>query len=608
MPGIIGGYTKNIGSPVNDLMEKMILSMNREGLYRINRKVFEDSGVFLGRVSLGIFNEVEQPVSDHENRNSIIMHGEFYGNDSIGNDPQYFLSRYLQNGQGCLRELNGIFHGAIYNAASNELKLFNDRFGLQPLYYAMLPDGIIFAGEVKALLQEADVQRAPDYNAFADFFHFGQILGEKTLFRDIKLLPPGSILTYDLRSRRTTVTKYWDLEDAFVMKGMYDEGLDPEVVASCFVESVKQRTGNKNLLGLSLSGGLDSRGILAAMGENARGIHTYTLGLPGCADEKLAGRMSAVARTSHEFIRLDKEYLTDFEPMAMGMIELSDGMYHPHESTEMAALRYFKKAPFKILLRGHGGEIAKAALAHPVMVRPEVYNLQDGNSILEYIFKITNRVVRDLDIDSLFLAPFRDHMHESPIKSLHESCGSAANKLAPADVCIYYYINEHIRRQVVNSLAIFRTKIEVRMPYIDESLVCNILKLPVRHRNAGEIHRRIVKRCMSGLVSIPDANTGAPLDAGPLRLLVTDKVNSLLKKLSVKGFRHYTEFQRWHREGFRESSKKIIFSDRMENRNLYNMDYLRRVFDMHMSGQKDYGLLLGTVVGLELWYRAFVDR
>ena len=74
-----------------------------------------------------------------------------------------------------------------------------------------------------------------------------------------------------------------------------------------------------------------------------------------------------------------------------------------------------------------------------------------------------------------------------------------------------------------------------------------------------------------------------------------------------KGFRHYTEFQKWHREGFRKSSKDIIFSDQARQRDIYNVDYLEDVFEQHVTGAKDYGHLLGTMVGLELWFRRFVD-
>jgi len=113
---------------------------------------------------------------------------------------------------------------------------------------------------------------------------------------------------------------------------------------------------------------------------------------------------------------------------------------------------------------------------------------------------------------------------------------------------------------------------------------------------------------MPSLIKVPNSNTGAPLDAGPLRLFVTDKFNSLMKRLSVPGFRHYTEFNKWYRDVFKEISRRLIFHEKTRSRNLYDMDFLKEVFDIHMAGSKNYGRLLGTVVGIELWFRSFVDQ
>jgi len=606
MPGIFGAYRTE--ENVNDLMGKMALSMNPEGRFSVDRFTENQETMGIGRVSLGILNPIEQPVKDAENNCLIIFHGELYGRqNSSANDPEYVLQQYLEKGEQCASDLNGVFHFAIYDRRAEQIRLFSDKFGFQPLYYSLFDDCILFGAEVKALLEDERIPKNPDYQSFADFFRYGRILGQKTFFEDITLLAPGSVLTFNLRDSKTSLESYWQLDRLFVEKGNYNPGTSPEDVVSLLVESVNACGANKETLGISLSGGLDSRGILAGLGKDAEGIRTYTLGLPGCADQKLAEKIAGAAKTFHEFIELDQNYLEDFENMALRMIQLSDGMYHPYESTEMLSLEYFKRADFKISMRGHGGEIAKAALAYPVMVTLEVYSCSNAQDILNYIFNITNLVIRDIDHNKLFTPSLCDLMRDAARVSLEKSCGSVSESLAPADVCIYWYINEHIRREVVASLAIFRSQIEIRMPYIDEAYIKKLLELPVSERNQGEIHFKLIRRCMPELIRIPDSNTGAPLDAGPLRLLVTDKFNSLMKRLSVSGFRHYTESQRWYRERFKENTKKIIFSDRSRARNMYNMDTLNDVFEAHISGKKQYGHLLGTIVGMELWFRSFVD-
>ena len=607
MPGIFGLCDRNQIKNLPDIMEKMALSMSHDEEMCVDRFLAEDHSLFMGRVSLGIFNPVPQPVEDLTTGCRLIFHGELYGTHCAASDPEYVLQEYLDKGDQAANALQGIFHFAVHDRRTGQLKLFSDKFGLQPLYYTFKSAGFSFAGEVKALLNNELVSRSPDYQSFADFYHFGQVLGTKTLFGDIKLLPPGSVLTYDLRDDGVSLDQYWRLDDLFVENGAYDFKASPDETVSLLIEAIRRQSANKDMLGLSLSGGLDSRGILAGLGGDACGLHTYTLGQSGCADEKLAAMMAQVSQTDHDFIELDRLYIEDFHSMALSMVRLSDGLYHPHESTEMLALSYFQRAPFRVLLRGHGGEIAKAALAYPVMVTPQIHACSCGGETLAHILAVTNLVRQDIDPDTLFTRHVSEIIKSGPETSLQESCGAVSEKLAPADVCIYYYITEHIRRQVIASLEIFRSKIEIRMPYVDELYLKSLLKLPVRERNTGEIHRKLVQRCMPELVKIPNSNTGAPLDAGPLRLFVADKFNSLMKRLGAKGYRHYTEFQKWHRTGFKDSSEKIIFDAKTADRNIYNMDQLRSIFDIHVSGKKDYGHLLGTVVGLELWFREFVD-
>jgi asparagine synthase (glutamine-hydrolysing) len=608
MPGILGLYKKGSPEQANQLMEKMIRSMDAENRLRTDRFSEQNRGLCMGRVSLGIISAADQPVTNQEQNCFLMFHGELYGAKEQ-KAPEYVLKQYIEKGDACVSELNGIFHFSVYDRRTEQIKLFSDKFGLQPLYYSLNAEGILFAAEVKTILKDENFDKSPDNESFADFLHYGQILGQKTLFKNIKLLAPASVLTFNLEDFKVSLNKYRLLETLFVRKNSGDSKTSAKEVIPFLLDSILKRSENKEILGLSLSGGLDSRGILAGLGKNAEGLFTYTLGLPGCADQKLSAKMSHATKTRHEFVELDQSYLQDFETMAKEMIRLSDGMYHPHESTEMLALEYFKNtAKFKILLRGHGGEIAKAALAYPVMATSQVYSCRDSESVLNHIFNITNLVIRDIEPKKLFTPLFADVMQTSPMRSLRESCGSVSEILAPPDVCIYYYINEHIRRQVVASLDIFRTRIEIRMPYIDEAYIGNVLKLPVAARNRGEFHVEFIKKCMPELIKISDSNTGAPLDAGPLRLFLTDKFNSLMKRLSVTGFRHYTEFQKWHRDSFRENTRKIIFSEQAAARNLYNMDTLKSVFELHISGAKNYGHLLGTIVGLELWFRIFVDE
>lgn len=607
MPGLYGGYFNNSADCTNKLNEDMSRALAINAATHIDTYTDQQQGVFAGRVSIGVLNPTPQPVCSSDGKIRLLMHGELLAEDSPANEAQYLLERYLTEGFKCFGRIDGMFHAVIIDADKQKIHLVSDRFGLLPLYYSTFAGGMAYAGEVKALLSCPGVSREPDDHTIADFYHYGQALNNRTLFKHVHLLPPGSVLSYDLQSGHHDISNYWAIASLFKENGHYSTDTNLNSVTQSLGKAMNKNATMLSELGLSLSGGLDSRGILAGLRENSKGVATYTLGIPGCADESIANKMAILCDTRHDFVELDQSYIVNFEHMSNEMIRLSDGLYHPHESTEMLALDYFKKDPFKILLRGHGGEVAKAALAYPVMVKPEVHSYTQAHQVLDFIFGSTNLVLSSVSPDVFFTPEFAEIMKTAPRVSLEESCGDVATRLAPADVCLYYYIREHVRRQVVASLAIFRSQVEIRMPYMDADYIETLLSMPVNMRNEGEVHTAFVKHANPGLVKIRNSNTGAPLDAGPARLFLTDKFNSLMKRLRVPGFKHYTEFQEWHRKEFRAQSEKIIFSEQTASRGRYNMDELRKVFDLHMDNKKDYGRLLGTVVGLEIWQRMFVD-
>ncbi|GAB6162481.1 hypothetical protein JCM12298_16400 [Desulfothermus naphthae] len=524
------------------------------------------------------------------------FYGEIYNNDFSEMDDI----------DSSLLDLEGIYTIVEIDLKKKNIRIISDKFGLRPIYYYLDRDGFYFSSQIRPLLTIPNINKNIDYRAFADFYHFGHVLGNKTLFKNIKLLPPASILTFNMKNMGLSIKNYWKFTEFFSKVHEVNRNLKEEVIWA-FEKSVLSKINNLEDVGISLSGGLDSRAILAAMRNRSKGVYSYTLGLIGCQDEKYSEKMAKICGTKHKFLEIKREDLSDFENLANTLIYYSDGLYHPHESTEKTALDYLQKAPFKFLLRGHGGELAKASLAYPVQLTKEVFDFNSFDQVMKFIFKSANIVVSPQEL-SLFLTPeFLKHIKGEAYHSLEESISECKDKLIYPDTLIYYYLKEWIRRQVVASLSIFREHVEIRLPYLDGKFLKKLFKLPVSERYGGEIQVEIIKHCSPSLLKVPNSNTGAPLNASPLRVFITDKFNSLMKKLSIPGFRHYTEFERWQREYFKESIKQILFNKRTLERGLYLKKGLEEIFNAHITGKKNYARLLGTIVGLELWFRNFVD-
>ncbi|WP_456433717.1 asparagine synthetase B family protein [Thermosulfuriphilus sp.] len=601
MPGIAGFLLKGALNTV-DLIKNMAQAMSQRPDHHLSLHVVQDKGLALARVGHPFANLGPGVGLVEDEEAILIFDGELYGETTEG-DPLLIFQGLKEEGEAFLGRLKGLFNLAFFDKKDSCLLLANDKFGLKPIYYTWSPEGVLFASEVKALLAWPRLSKEVDFRALADFFYYGHLLGDKTLFRHVRLLSPGSILLFK-PSGSCELRAYWRLRELFSPEGYQD--LPTSEIVYAFGQAVKRRLKFREHLGISLSGGLDSRAILAAMGAEAQGIPSYTLGLKGCQDERFAALMAQIAGTRHTFVEITEEHLKDFQTLAETLIWLSDGMYHPHESTEKAALEYFQRAPFKILLRGHGGEIAKASLAYPVQPTEEVFGLE-GKEVIDFIFSRANLVLRDANPEGLFVSKELKEELAIARSSLEEVLAPVSSLLSPVDLTLYYFIKEYIRRQAVASLAIFRSQVEIRLPFMDEDFLDLLLRLHPKRRWAGEIHVAVVRQYQPALIKVPNSNTGAPLDAGRLRLLLTDKFNSLLKRLSLPGFRHYTEFSRWQRKYFRESTRQLLFDKRTLERGIYDPQGLKEIFEAHVSGQKNYAHLLGTMVGIELWFRDFVD-
>jgi asparagine synthase (glutamine-hydrolysing) len=534
---------------------------------------------------------------------SLYIQGEMYGSTA-----EELLKIYSRKNKFFLKDLtiDGAFTGVLFDKKNKTVIIFTDYFGLEPLYYYLNDDAFAFSSNIKGLLTTPGIDKSVDIETFASFWNFGYALLDHTPFKSVRLLPPATIFLLDLND---WISEMFSYEASLNLFGQSAEKGGLNKVAEAFYDAVQTRSDDASSveLGLSLSGGLDSRAILGGLGDRGKRLKTYTLGLPGCADERLADRMAKACHCSHEFIPIEESALKDFESLAKMMVTLSDGLYHPHESTERVALNYLATRPFDVMLRGHGGEIAKASLAYPVQATWEMQNMAP-NDVVRSLFIKSSLAGGNIDMESLLTSKAYTATNGVAWAMFQKAAEPAVKAgITNIDLSVYLYIDQCIRRQVIASLSLFRSKVGIRLPYLDRKFLTLLLRLPVEQRWNGEFHKYFIHNFAPQLESIPDSNTGAPLNAGPFRLLITDKVNAVLKRLGVTGFRHYTEFQKWQRKYFNEAIKDILFSEQSLDRGYYRAEGLREVYDSHVSGQRSYGHFLGTAVAIELWHREFVD-
>ncbi len=237
----------------------------KETLFSINSVRL---GFGFARLSILDLETGMQPISSLEDGSTIICNGQIYnyielkpevsGERFISKgDMEVALHLYRRKGLGFLQDINGMYAGAIYDRPCNKLILFRDRFGIKPLYYTENNDCFVFSSEIKPLIAGSCIPVELNRDGLAAYFTYRYLPGGHTMFKNIKLLPPGSYIEFDLNSGRYILKRYWE----------YKFDINPSAISfadakerfyTLFSDAVKIRLRSDVEVGAFVSGGIDS--------------------------------------------------------------------------------------------------------------------------------------------------------------------------------------------------------------------------------------------------------------------------------------------------------------------------------------------------------------
>jgi asparagine synthase (glutamine-hydrolysing) len=230
---------------------------------------FIDDQVALGNRRLAIIDipSGKQPMTREDGRYVITFNGEIYNYLELRrelqakgytfqtkSDTEVILVAYIVYGTKCLERLNGMFAFVIYDRKKRLLFAARDRFGVKPFYYYFRDGKFVFASEIKAILQVLPKTAKLNKEALSEYLTFQFCLGDKTLFAEIKKLPPAHFLL--LTNRRLTVKRWWDLN--FSTDTHHTEEYFRDRLRELLENSVRLRLRSDVPVGAYLSGGLDS--------------------------------------------------------------------------------------------------------------------------------------------------------------------------------------------------------------------------------------------------------------------------------------------------------------------------------------------------------------
>jgi asparagine synthase (glutamine-hydrolysing) len=256
-------------------------------------KLFNENPPFCGlghrRLSIIDLSGGHQPMSNEDSTVWITFNGEIYNHIELRkdlvekghiyktkSDTETIVHLYEEYGAKCVEFLRGMFAFAIWDTKKRQLFLVRDRLGIKPLYYAQTPSGLLFASEIKSILKSGWIDPKINYQTAPEFFAFGYVTNENTMFHGIKKIQPGHWLTFS--ETGVSEKQYWNIA--------YDKDLAKISFSDCktrlfeiFEESVRLRLMSDVPLGVFLSGGIDSSSIAAIMAKNMSDpLKAFTIG------------------------------------------------------------------------------------------------------------------------------------------------------------------------------------------------------------------------------------------------------------------------------------------------------------------------------------------
>jgi asparagine synthase (glutamine-hydrolysing) len=593
--------------------------MRHEPWYREDRHVDPLVGIALGRTTLGFVNAGEQPVRNEDGSLLAVMDGEVYNAAELrrglvtdhdfrtDSQAELLIHGYEARGRDFFRGLEGKFVAAIWDSRAHKLIATCDRFGMRPLYYqAERPGKLLLASEIKALLVDPEIPRKVHVRGLAQFFTYGQLLGEDTLLEGIRLLPAAGWLVYDGRSGCLTLDRYWRLEVDRKPDGAATPAL-LERIDEAFQGAVDRCTAGPHRLGLSLSAGLDSRTILAAIDRDRLPIPTVTLGIEGSIDHRGSRRLAELAGCPHRSVILDEGFLSRFEEHLARMVHLTDGQYYS-DCITMPTLSVYQELGIEVLIRGHAGELMHMHKAYSFSVNREALALRDDADLEAWLLRRLRAYYQIRSASGpLFAEPYGSQIEPLSRESLRDCLDESAGVDPLIHRVWHMFVSQRLRRETALSMVEFGSVVETRVPYLNSMLIDALLATPPEWKLSDRIQAQLLRRRKPEFLDVMNANTGTRVGVGRLERLFGRARLKVLNKLRVRGYQHYERMAHWLRTDLRPLVDDLLLSERASDRGIFNPHAVRDIVRQHLEGQGNNTFLLVSLMIFEQGQREFID-
>lgn len=596
-----------------------------------------DHRVVLGHRRLSIVDLSDagrQPMSNEDGSIWITFNGEIYNHQQhrapllakghqfrSHTDTECILHLYEEYGVDCISRLDGMFAFALWDQNRRRMLLARDRLGKKPVYYALSGGKLLFASEMKALLQYPGIARDVDVEALGHFLTFSNTPAPFTLFRNIRKLPAAHLMICDDAGGIRT-ERYWSPLDGSDWGKEVSENECAERVRELLKRAVEKRLMSDVPVGAFLSGGIDSSTNVALMSQLvSEPLRTFSIGFEGFGEAENFHDLPYARRVAREFGCNHQDVTITADHCRKSLPEL---IYHQDEPIgDPACLpmhfvsQAAKQHGITVVLVGEGsdevfggyGDFVSALAKHagrwkpllrlPQLLRQTLYSVARttgySNGRLDVLRRAASNEPFYWGLDVVFWDTEKESLLRPEARSIF---GAGSAPLVQG-----YYQEIHDRQPAADflqqmsyvelcnrlpELLLMRVdkfsmahSLEARAPFLDHQLVSYALSLPKNLKIQGKTTKHVLKQAVTGI--IPDE----------------------IIHRKKQGFR--VPLPEWLSGPLSGWAQERLFSPAARRLDFFDFDYIRQLWQGHKSGFQDNSFDLWCLINLFSWYECWFN-
>jgi len=605
MPGIVGLITRMPREWAEQELLRMVATMRHESFYQTGTWMDESLGVHVAWVERKNSFAEGMPLRNERGDVVLVFSGEQFPEPGtpqrlkerghkLGTEESSYLVHLAEDDPSFPRGCNGRFHGVLAHLDCGTVTLFNDRYGMHRLYYHESKDAFYFAAEAKAILAVRPELRRLDARGLSEFVACGSVLENRTLFEGIYVLPPASAWVFcggAIKQKGSYFQpKEWEEQERLQPESYYGE------LREVFARTLPRYFNGHGKIGMSLTGGLDTRIIMAWHRPQPGSLPCYTFGgaLRDCQDVVVARQVARLCNQPHQVIRVGEEFLSRFAHYAERTVYLTDGCVDVSRAPDLyLSERVREVAPVR-MTGNYGGEVLRRVRAFkPEGLLPGLFSPE----LLPYVRQVAETYAGLLRGHPLSFAVFQ----QGPW---------------------HHY----------GVLALEQTQLSMRSPYLDNDFVRTVFRAPELASLNNAVCLRLIADGDAALLAVRtdrglagrrgrifSAASRAFLeflfkaeyayDIGMPQWLA--RLDSLFRPLRLErlflGRHKIFHFRIWYRNALGGYVRETLLDPRSLSRPYLDRKRLETLVRSHLKGNRNYTAEIHRVLTLELLHRVFLD-